>query len=105
MIDVESKAAAVANEIESQIKTALTQSGDGHRWSAEVLDASRGLDAEAATLGDAAQVAVRVEHLRAQLAMLTDPAALAQQRQVMARAAARLRAAVGGAHAGLHPCG
>lgn len=94
-VRVEEAANAVANEIASQIKAALEQGGDMHRWSFELLEASRGLDVEAAALGDAAVVQARVEQLRAQLAQLTDPAAVAAQRQVMSRAAARLRQVAG----------
>lgn len=92
---VEEAAAAVANEIASQIESALAQGGNMQRRSVELLAASRGLDAEAAALGDPAELTARVEHLRAQLAQLTDPGALAEQRRVMVRAAARLREAVG----------
>ncbi len=90
-MSVEEAATAVANEIAGQIKVALEQGGDMRQWSFELLEASRGLDAEAAALNDPAVVQARVEQLRAHLAQLTDPAALAEQRQVMSRAAARLR--------------
>lgn len=90
-MSVEEAATAVANEIALQIESALAQGGNMHMWPTELLEASRGLDAEAAALNDPAVVQARVEQLRAHLAQLTDPAALAEQRQVMSRAAARLR--------------
>lgn len=94
-VNVEEAATAVASEITSQIEAALAQGGDMRRRSFELLEAARGLDAEAAALGDPAEVAGRVERLRAQLAQLTDPVGLAEQRRVMARAAERLRGSAG----------
>ena len=94
-VNVEEAATAVANEITSRIEAALAHGGNLHRRSFELLEASRGLDAEVEALGDPAEVEARVEHLRAQLAQLGDPAALAAQRRVMARVAERLRAVVG----------
>lgn len=88
---VDEATATVALEIMSQIDAALALGGNMHRRSVELLEASRGLEAEAAALGDPAVVGARIEQLRAQLVQLTDPVALAEQRQVMSRAAARLR--------------
>jgi len=99
-VNVEEAATAVANEIASRIEAALAEEGAIHRRSFELLAASRGLDVEAAALADAAEVEARVERLRAQLAQLTDPVALAEQRRVMARAAERLREAAGSGGAG-----
>lgn len=95
---VEEAATAVATEIVSQIDAALAQTGNRGRRSIELMEASRGLDAEAAALGDPAEIGARAERLRAQLAQLSDPATVAAQRQVMSRAAERLRviAAAGG---------
>src|SRR5882672_11321532 len=96
-VHVEEAATAVATEIVSQIDASLAQGGNVGRRSFELLEASRGLDAEAAALSDPAEVGAHVERLRAQLAQLTRPGARAEQRQVMARAAERLRAVACGA--------
>lgn len=98
--NVEEAAIAVATAITSQIEAALAEEGNQHRRPFELMAASQGLDAEAAALGDPATVTGRVELLRAQLAQLTDPAALAERRLVMSRAAERLREAVNAGHAG-----
>jgi len=99
-MNVEEAAGAVATEIASQIDAALAHVGKGERRPIELMAASQGLDAEAAALGDPAQVDARVEALRAQLAQLTDPAALATQRRVISRAAERLREAANAGGAG-----
>lgn len=84
---------AVVNEITSRIDAALAQAKAPERRSSELVAASHGLDAEAAALGDRAEVQARVERLRLQLAQLSDPVAVAEQRQVMSHAAERLREA------------
>jgi hypothetical protein len=99
-VNVEEAATAVATEIARQIDAALTQAGKSERRQSELLAASQGLDAEAAALGDPEQVAARVEVLRAQLAQLTDADSLATQRNVISRAAERLREAASAGGAG-----